>query len=86
MVKFIEKYRLPTSVIIGLILTLLVSVLWWGNQNKVDKNQAEKITETAQLITQQVQEKVQDNLNTLQNLKTRLEITNYGFKMFFINM
>ncbi len=62
--------------LMGSILSVLVLVIWYGNHTKIKENQKNKIKETSQLIILQFQETVQQNINTLRNLKNRLEITN----------
>lgn len=75
MYNFLEKYRFLVSLLMGCILSVLVLVIWYGNHTKIKENQRNKIRETSQLITLQFQEEVQQNINTLRNLKNRLEIT-----------
>lgn len=74
--NFLEKYRLFVSIMMGIVLSLLVILIWFGNQRKIRENQLNKVKETSQLVTLQFQNAVQQNINTLQNLKNRLEITN----------
>tara|TARA_R100000908_G_scaffold59878_2_gene36770 strand:- start:7098 stop:8993 length:1896 start_codon:yes stop_codon:yes gene_type:complete len=75
----IEKYRLLVSIGLGLLITILVLLLWLNYQQTLKKNQVNKITETAQLLTGQFQEVVQNNIQTLENFGDRLENTNGAF-------
>ncbi|MEX2603551.1 MAG: histidine kinase dimerization/phosphoacceptor domain -containing protein, partial [Gracilimonas sp.] len=76
MIQFVEKYRLLVSLIIGLILSLAVLLLWWGNTQSINQAQAQKVQDTGQLIVQQFEKALHENINTLENLKNRIEITN----------
>ena len=73
--KFIEKYRGLVSIVVGVVLSVLVLLLWLGNHRNIQETKLNKIEETAQLITLQFERKVQENINSLLNLKKRLEVT-----------
>lgn len=60
----------------GAIFSVLVLIIWFGNQKLIRENQFNKVRETSQLVTLQFQKAVQQNISTLQNLKSRIEITN----------
>ncbi|MCP9290491.1 histidine kinase dimerization/phosphoacceptor domain -containing protein [Gracilimonas sediminicola] len=79
MKNLIEKYRLVSSLLIGTVLSILVVLLWFGNQKIIHQSQKSKVKETAQLVTLQFKKAVQENINTLLNLKNRLEITSGGY-------
>ncbi|MEQ9034266.1 MAG: histidine kinase dimerization/phosphoacceptor domain -containing protein [Gracilimonas sp.] len=53
--------------------------MWLGNQKDIEQTHKKKVEETAQLVTLQFEKAVQGNINTLQNLKNRLQITNGSY-------
>ncbi|MBO6587151.1 MAG: PAS domain S-box protein [Gracilimonas sp.] len=75
MKQLFEKYRFISSALIGVVLSVIVILLWVGNKSNIEQSQENKVKETAQLVTLQFKSAVHDNINTLLNLKSRLEIT-----------
>ncbi|MEX2477995.1 MAG: histidine kinase dimerization/phosphoacceptor domain -containing protein [Gracilimonas sp.] len=71
-----QKYRLFTSLFVGLILSFSVLLIWYQNFQKIQEAKAIMVAETGQLLSQQFQESVIESVNTLENLKSRLEVTN----------
>ena len=74
--KFFEKYRLPISVGIALILSVLALLIWKYNKDRLEVSLAGKVMDTGKLLTQQFEGILHDNVGRLGNLKHRLEITN----------
>lgn len=50
--------------------------MWYQNHQKTEASRAVNINETGELLVQQFQKRVLGSINTLENLKSRLEITN----------
>ncbi len=64
---------------IGVVLSFFVILIWFGNQKSIEQSQKSKVRETAKLVTHQFKTAVHDNLNTLLNLKSRLEVTDGSY-------
>lgn len=79
MYRFIEKYRLLASIILGLLISILVVFVWLNNQEQIRQNQSNKIKESAKLLTGQFQKAIQDNIVSLQSFRDRLEVTNGAY-------
>ncbi|MBD3615119.1 MAG: PAS domain S-box protein [Gracilimonas sp.] len=73
---FKEKYRLSRSLLLGVLLSCSVIFIWLQNYQKTEESRALIIKETGQLLTQQFQNRVLESVKTLENLKSRIEITN----------
>lgn len=67
------------SILVGVILSVLVLILWLGNHRNIQQTQNNKVEEAAQLISFQFEKEVQDDINTLLNLKSRLEVTDGAY-------
>ena len=61
--------------VLGTVLCLLVILFWKENNQGIKKTLETKVSETSQLVTQQLQGVLLENVNKLTNLKRRLEIT-----------
>jgi PAS domain S-box-containing protein len=59
----------------GFFLGIIVLMLWWVNTNNLKQTQAKNVEETAQLVVSQFRKVVQENIRTLENLKSRIEVT-----------
>ena len=75
MAEFIKKYRALVSILIGVVLSVLILLLWLDNHRSIQQTNLNKIKEAAQLITLQFEREVQENIYTVVNLKSRLEVT-----------
>lgn len=73
--KIVEKYRFVISVLLGILLSSIVILLWNVNSKKIRRSLEDKVSVTGSLIVQQFQAVLEDNVNQLENLKRRLEIT-----------
>lgn len=71
-----QKYRLLLSLLIGAVLSFSVVFIWVQNHQKIQQSRADTINETGQLLYQQFRENVIESVNALENLKSRLEVTN----------
>lgn len=71
-----QKYRLLLSLLIGAVLSYSVVFIWVQNHQKIQQSRADTINETGQLLYQQFRENVIESVNALENLKSRLEVTN----------
>lgn len=71
-----EKYRVLISLLIGLILCFSVVFIWIQNHQKIQQSRTDKINETGQLLYQQFRGNVVETIKALENLKSRLEVTN----------
>ena len=60
---------------IGSLFSLGVVLLWYTNQQEQQQVRVETVQDTGQLIRQQIQGQVLQSLKTLQNLKSRIEVT-----------
>ncbi|WP_142453796.1 sensor histidine kinase [Gracilimonas mengyeensis] len=54
-------------------------ILWLQNQKESRQAQTSKINETGQLVVQQFQKRTLESVNSLRNLKSRIEETNGGY-------
>lgn len=75
LLRYLQKYRFLFSLALGLLLCLFVISTWQASQQKNKKAQKAKVTETSNLITLQFTQAVQKNINNLENLRSRLQIT-----------
>lgn len=73
--SFFEKYKLAISIGIALVLSLIAVLVWKYNQDRLEFYLAGKVSDTAKLIVQQAENVLEDNVNRLENLKHRLEMT-----------
>lgn len=67
---------MPISLLLWLFLSCTVIFIWLQNYQKTEESRALIINETGQLLTHQFQDRVLESVNTLENLKSRIEITN----------
>lgn len=70
------KYRVLIPLLIGLILSFSVVFIWIQNHQKIQQSRADTINETGLLLYQQFRKSVIESVKTLENLKSRLEVTN----------
>ncbi|MDZ7805644.1 MAG: histidine kinase dimerization/phosphoacceptor domain -containing protein [Gracilimonas sp.] len=73
------KYRLLLSVLVGALFSTGVVLLWYSNEQEQRKSRAKTVQDTGQLITKQFQNRVFESVETLQNLKRRIEVTDGGY-------
>lgn len=64
---------------LGVLLGILAILIWRVNQNKLEASFAGKVADTGRLISQQFDVTLQENVNRLENLKSRLEMTNGAY-------
>ena len=57
----------------------MIILMWLGGRQDVREAQQKKVEETAQLLTLQFKKAVEQNINTLLNLKSRLEFTDGSY-------
>lgn len=77
--KFIERHRLAFSIALGLILSVIVLLIWSANNRSLQNSLKNNVEVTGNLVVQQFQEVLYDNVNRLNNLKHRLEVTNGSY-------
>lgn len=73
------KYRVLTSLLVGLILVFSVVFIWMQNNQKIQQSRADTINETGKLLFQQFRNNVIESVYTLKNLKSRFEVTNGNY-------
>ncbi len=61
---------------VGLLVALVFVVIWQGYETQVRDSSKSKLNLTGRFISDQYSEVIQENIQTLKNLKSRLEVTN----------
>ncbi|MGD8428073.1 MAG: histidine kinase dimerization/phosphoacceptor domain -containing protein, partial [Balneolaceae bacterium] len=62
-----------------IILSVLMVLVWKVHEHNLERSLEDKVLDTSQLVVQQFRGVLFDNINTLKNLKHRLEITNGSY-------
>jgi PAS domain S-box-containing protein len=65
--------------LVGALFSTGVILLWYANDKEQRRSRANAVNDTGQLITQQFQNRVLESIETLQNLKSRIEVTDGGY-------
>ncbi|NBC03313.1 MAG: PAS domain S-box protein [Bacteroidetes bacterium] len=76
---FLEKYRILISLGIALVLSVIAISIWGYNQQRWEESLSGKVEDTGQLLVQQFRVILTENLDRLENLKHRLELTNGNY-------
>lgn len=64
---------------VGALFSAGVILLWYTNEQEQRNSRTKTIQDTGQMIKQQFQNRVLESVETLQNLKSRIEVTDGGY-------
>lgn len=77
--------QLAISAVVGVVVALAFAVIWNGYENQVQATAENRLYLTGRFISDQYKQVLKDNIQTLQNLKSRLEITNGQYFDFWVH-
>ncbi len=77
--------ELMVSVVVGAMVALAFVMIWSGYEHQVEETAENRLNLTGHFISDQFSAVLQDNIKTLHNLKSRLEVTNGEYFDFWVH-
>lgn len=82
--RFYRSIDLAVSVAVGLVLSTMVTYIWQLHSQEIYEARVNKLEVTGHFISEQFKQVVQDNTELLNNLKSRIELTNGNYLQYWV--
>lgn len=82
--RFYGSIDLAVSVAVGLVLSTMVTYIWQLHSQEIYEARVNKLEVTGHFISEQFKQVVQDNTELLNNLKSRIELTNGNYLQYWV--
>ncbi len=81
--RIFRVFEIVSSIMVWILLSWVVLIIWRGYVNQIEESQRNEVILTGQFISQQFAQLVKQDIEALENLKERIEISNGDFFQFW---